>query len=231
MFDSSENVNDLFYNWQELPESTKLRHIRKLKTIGTLNKIEPKVVEFNCPIHNFPLAKVCGLGECSYYVSNPENKNCLINCLNDSKSGRLSSAAAAIALNTIVSDVNKANNISLLKIKKAAVKDKIETAYIPKYNRLHGHCINCEEYIKDELSDYRNTELTHVFEEHGWCSSTCKEAAPAWKFDIEDYFGCSYATVLAVAYSIYKNDAVVDELLGLQKGITSQHKSTDLLDI
>lgn len=225
-FKTSKEANKFFRHWHDLNEGERLQSIRDLRQVGSLSTRLLQNIEkgFKCPIHNFDLVRACKLSTCHYYIGpyqvgpyqnkcyNEDQvkaasicKNCVINCLDRTKNGRLSAQEVATLLGISISEVNNISTQTVAKVRRAAIKEAIEKFQVPKYRYLTGHCISCEISIIDELEMGLKPELVLVPYKHGWCSHRCKDTKPKWQFLIEREFTCYYLDALAIGYTVYKN--------------------------
>jgi hypothetical protein len=222
-FKSPGDVNRFFKDWHDLSEASRLQAIRDLRALGTLSaRVAPNVEKgrFRCPVHSFDLVRACKLSSCRYHVGPREDagvcseeqakaaalcKNCLINCLDRTRNGRLSASEVAVLLGMTIGEVNVASTQTVAKIRRASIREAIEKYQIPRYRYLPGHCVACEVSIIDELEMGTRPELVLVPYRYGWCSGRCKDQKPKWQFLIEREFSCHYLDALAVGYTVYKN--------------------------
>ena len=235
-FKSSKEINAFFNKWHDLKESERLQAIRELRSAGELTAINiPKAAapedSFACPLHGFTLTRSCGLTSCQYYIGQKrgtrfssdaqakaiaECKNCLINCLDQAKNGRLSAAEVAMLLGISLSEVNNTNTQAIAKVRRATIKEAIEKFHINRYKYIQGHCVNCEVCILNELEMGVRADLTITPYQYGWCSLECKEEKPKWQFIIEKEFSCHYLDALAIGIEVYNIDN-----LGVVFGVTN----------
>lgn len=235
---TTKEINLFFENWYEHTELTRLETIRSLRTAGSLSakyKIE-MTEDFKCPLFGFNLIKPCSLTSCQYYVYVTNNtqqiqvahncKNCLINCLDLSKNNRMSAHEVAAILGISVSEVNNCNASAVSKVRRQKIKENLEKYQIPRFEYLDGHCISCEQYIKDELEMNLWPELIIQPNRHGWCSLGCKENKPKWQFLIEKEFSCNYLDAMAVGYLLYKNVESLGGIFSVNKDILVSYKDS-----
>lgn len=219
-FKNTEEVNAFFEKWYDYSESTRLQIIRDLRVRGSLSMVSAKSqVSFRCPINGFLLARPCQLKQCQYFMDSPEDRNCLVSCLSQTKHGRLSAPEVAVVLSASVSDVNSVANTAVRKIRKAIIKDRIEKLVTCRFQYLSGHCVSCEAAIHDELEMNTNPELVVEYGKFGWCSLACRRDKPKWQFRIEKDYGCHYGD--AITTTLGMNGAtpeMVDQMFSLEPG-------------
>jgi len=235
---SSSEINSFFDQWHGHTELVRLETIRALKSVGHLSaKYKSEYSNnFKCPMHGFLLIKPCGLLSCQFHLKTTSGnimqsqmvvdcKNCLINCLDLSKNNRMSAQEAATILGLSVSEINNSNASAISKIRRAKIKEQIEKHQIPRFSYLVGHCVSCEQFIKDEIEMNLWPDLIIQPDTHGWCSAECKEKKPKWQFLIEKEFGCNYLHALTMGYVLYKNIENLGGIFFLNKEILTKNKT------
>lgn len=244
--DSIDYINGFFKNWNELTEIQKLTVIRELRDSGVVNKVTPPKMDnaIQCPVHGFSLAKPCNLSSCSYYVESFSNKNCLAQCISQSKTGRLSAMEVSSLLNSSVTEINAVSNSAAKKIRMAMIQEKLERFGTSRFKYIKGHCVHCELNIQPELEIGHDPSL-FIEDGYGWCGVDCKEKKPKWQFFLEHTFGVSFLEVIKAAFSVthLKVDSAkktdrqtvqraeiarmetIDDILGLDSGMTYKIKS------
>lgn len=244
-------INGFFRDWTSLTESQRLDFIRILRTNGVLNKVTPPKLEnsIQCPVNGFLLAKPCNLSACNYHANAPQYKNCLAQCLSQSKTGRLSAMEVAGLLNSSVSEINSVSNSASRKIRLAMVLDVIERKFTSRFKYIEGHCVHCEMNILPEFEMGHDPSLV-IEEKFGWCSPECKQKKPKWQFQLEYKFGVHFLEVVKSALSVThlkiesekKKDRqslnraeltrmeTVDEILGLDPGMTNKIRNKFILN-
>lgn len=213
-FDSVDEVNQFFSKWHDYSETFRLQVLRKLQSLGKIGVLSSRTTEVSvCPKYNFLLARPCSLKQCQYYISSPESRNCLINCLNQAKMNRLTSGEVSGIVQASITEINDLSSRSTYKVKKAILKEKLDRLDVSHFSYLPGHCLGCELTIIDDLEAGVSPELVldHPSGLFGWCSAKCKNHKPAWMFLVEQEFGCSYLDVLALAVSELKSFGVAYE--------------------
>ena len=201
-FSTVADVTMFFQGWHDYDESLKLQILRQLRDLGKIAPLTSKPSQdvSKCPKYGFALSRPCGLSKCQFHMNSPETKNCVINCLNNSKANRLTANEVSSITRLSLTEVNEVTQKSVCKIKKAILKEKVDRITLVRYQFLAGHCINCEMSIFDDLEMGINPEL--IFDadsQYGWCSPECKASFAGWKFKIEKEFNCNYLDVLAIA--------------------------------
>lgn len=226
-----ESLNALVQQWEYLPEASKLETIRQLQNIGTLGTINVTDQElYLCPMHQFKLSQPCGLTECPYYVESKEDSNCLYHSLDRSKKGRMTINETSTYMKMPITEINKVSNDAFLKIRREYLRERILEAGPIDFRYIKGHCVNCEEYIQNDLDLNSEPSLTIEYAKYGWCSLECKEAKPKWKFYLEHLYNTHYlevvkhAFLLVVTYATRSPEREVDTLLDLPNGTASSLK-------
>ena len=244
-------INDYFARWHEFTESERLQTIRDLKIKGKLSIVPSSLqvdFDFKCPMNGFVVARPCNLSSCQYYIgpkrisaegkkrspkveiveaqqtAAAECKNCLINCLDKSKNGRLSAQEVATIMGISVSEVNSINNNAIAKIRRATVKELIEKLQLPRFKYLTGSCVACGMNIQDELEMSAQPELLIVASEYGWCSEGCRDDKPKWQFTLERQFECDYLDIFGVGLSINSNFETLGNIFGVNNDLLKEHE-------
>lgn len=226
-------LNNLIQQWEYLSEADKLDTIRKLQTVGELKPIEIKEDDEDslfCPLHQFRLSQPCNLSKCPYAVDSEKDFNCLYHSLSRSKKGRITINETSNYLKMPITEINKVSSEAFLKIRREYLRDLINTDQPIDYRYITGHCVNCEEYIQEDLDLNTEPSLTIEYSKFGWCSLECKEAMPKWKFLLEYEYSTNFleilkhAYLLVIEYSVRNPDKEVDSLLDLPNGTASSYK-------
>lgn len=228
---TTEEINSFFANWFELTENERKESIKEIKKIGNLITIAPRSEKQtgHCPIWKQPLAKPCGLNNCSFYIASPASMNCAISCLGDVKGAKLPPSEVALLLNLTSTETNKLTSSAIKKIQIALIKDKIEESNISKFYYIPGHCVSCGTPIKDQLDSEMRPDLTIIDKKFGWCVGPkkdpmrCKNKTPAWQFYLQYNFGCHWADIIAVAMCFFKKQDIVADTLDLHREIINKN--------
>lgn len=231
---TAEEINSFFANWFELSETERKESIKELKKLGNLVTIAPRSESQSgpCPLWKQPIAKPCGLTNCSFYIPSPASMNCAISCLGNVKGAKLPPSEVALLLNLTGTETNKLTETAIKKIQVALIRDKIEESNTPKFTYLEGHCIACGAPIKDQLDSEIRPDLTTLNKKFGWCAGPkkdpfrCKNKVPYWQFLLQNNFGCHWGDVVAIALCCLKKQDVVSEALGLHKDIINKNWAT-----
>lgn len=232
-------INSFFENWHLHSENERLNVIRSLRSLGQLSaqyKTTKSKDDFKCPLYNFSVIKPCNLKNCAYYLTPKYSdstqvaavtacSNCLIRCLDIAKNNRMSANEASTILGLSISEINVANTMAIAKVRRAKIKEQIEKYQLPKFKYLEGHCIQCEQYMQDELDISLWPELVIEPGKHGWCSSSCRDKKPKWQFLIEKEFECNYLFVIATGVLVYKNFESLGSIFGINKDIMLKIKA------
>ena len=235
--DDIAKITEFFDNWYNHTELIRLETIRALRLSGHLSAKHQSNTsnEFRCPLFNFSLVRQCGLTSCQYYLPiqygnhSQEQmiqkcKNCLINCLDQSKNNRMSAHETACLLGISVSEVNNNNSMAISKIKRTQIKEHLEKYQIPRFKYIEGHCVSCESYIQDELEMNLMPEFVIQANKFGWCSGECREKKPKWQFLIEKEFECYFLHALSVGFFLYKNIENLGSIFVINKEILIKNK-------
>ena len=235
---SPQNINSFFRNWHVLTEAERLNFIRILRIKGHLSAKykEVKESEFKCPLHGFNLIKPCGIKSCQYNIelkvseceidSITRCRNCIIKCVDLSKNNRLSANETSILLGIPVSEINAISTSAIAKIKRVKIKESIERYQIPKFKYIEGHCIFCEQFIRDELEiGLLWPDLVIEPGKYGWCNNHCKDKKPRWQFHIEREFECNFLYALAVGILTYQQLENLSSIFGVGKETINKNKS------
>jgi len=237
--DDISKINNFFENWYNHTELTRLETIRALRLTGHLSVKHKQIDaadEFRCPLFGFSLIRSCGLTSCQYHLATSLHgnvqqeqmiqrcKNCVINCLDQSKNSRMSAHETACLLGISVSEVNNNNSTAISKIKRTQIKEQLEKYQIPRFKYLEGHCVNCERFIQDEIEMNLWPDLVIQPNKYGWCSNECRDKKPKWQFLIEKEFDCSYLHALTIGLFLYKNIESLGNIFALNKDILLKYK-------
>jgi len=232
-----QDINLFFRNWNTYTEADRLSFIRVLRSKGHLSAKykEIKESDFRCPLHGFNLIKPCGIKTCQYNIelkvaecetdSITQCRNCIIKCIDLAKNNRLSANETSILLGISVSEINVISMGAVAKIKRAKIKESIERFQIPKYKYVEGHCVHCEQFIRDELEMGLWPEFIIEHGKFGWCNITCKDKKPRWQFYIEREFECHFLYALAVGILTYQQLENLSSIFGVGKETINKNKS------
>jgi len=228
MFQTPSDIIEFFDNWYDHPESKRLSFIRTIRSIGALSLEQHKETSFCCPVYSFPLMKPCNVGSCRFHVETKtvSHKNCVVHSLGKAKGGRLLPNEVATVLGLPIKEVNHLSISAINKIRKAVIKESLEKYQIPRYRHLDGHCVSCGVSIADEL-DLRNTDdLVIEFGRYGWCSEKCKIKKPAWQWQIEHEFECSFRVVLSAGLLLYNSYSELEDIFGVEQNVFKVYAET-----